>query len=44
MEIATVKEILTMVNSSIGTISRILAGTEMLTDKSQKEATFLMKG
>lgn len=44
MEIITVKEILSYVHTSIGTIGRILQGTEMLTDKSQKEATFLMKG
>lgn len=44
MEIITVKEILSYVHISLGTIGRILQGTEMLTDKSQKEATFLMKG
>lgn len=44
MEIVTVKEILLYVHQSISTISRILGGTEMLTDKSQKEATSLMKG
>lgn len=44
MEIATVKEILAYVHQSITTIGRILQGAEMLSDKSQKEATYLMKG
>lgn len=44
MEIVTVKDILSNVHQSITTISRILQGNEMLTDKSQKDATWLMKG
>jgi hypothetical protein len=44
MEIATVKEILSYVHTSINTIARILQGTEMLTDKSQMEGAFLLKG
>jgi len=44
MEILTAKDILQLVHSSIQTISRILAGTEMLSAKSQKEATELLKG
>lgn len=44
MEIVTVKEILQYVHQSIQTIARILQGSEMLTDKSQKEASQLMKG
>lgn len=44
MEIATVKDILAYVHQSVSTIDRILKGTEMLTDKSQKEANQLMKG
>jgi dynein heavy chain 2, cytosolic len=44
MEILTVKEILHCVDESIQTITKILQGTEMLTAKSQKEATELLKG
>jgi len=43
MEITTVKEILSVVNDSIVTITKILQGTEMLTPKSQKEATELLQ-
>lgn len=44
MEIVTVKDILQYVHQSISTISKILQGTEMLTEKTQKEAKSLMKG
>ena len=44
MEIINVKEILYYVNESLMTIMKILQGTEMLTPKSQKEATELLKG
>lgn len=44
MEIKNVKEVLATVNESVTTISRILSGSEMLTAKSQKEATELLKG
>jgi len=44
MEIVTLKEILGTVHNSIMTINRILNKEEMLTDKSQKEATSLLKG
>ena len=44
MEIETVLEILTIVNESITTLQKILQGTEMLSAKSQKEATDLLKG
>ena len=44
MELLTVKNILATVNESITTIAKILSGSAMLTDKSQREATQLMKG
>lgn len=44
MEILTVKGILQSVHESITTIIGILQGTEMLTDKSQREAKTLLKG
>ena len=44
MELSNTKEILAVVNSSIATIAKILQGTEMLTPKSQAEATELLKG
>lgn len=44
MELQTTKEILVIVDMSIRTIAKILQGTEMLTPKSQKEATELLKG
>ena len=44
MEVQTVKEILAFVNESITTITKVLEGTEMLTAKTQKEATELLKG
>jgi hypothetical protein len=44
MEILTVKGILSNVNESISNIAGILQGTEMLTDKIQTEAKFLLKG
>lgn len=44
MEVATAKEVLQAVHESISTITRILQGAEMLTAKSQKEATELLKG
>lgn len=44
MEIATVKDVLAGVHESVATITRILEGAEMLTAKSQKEATELLKG
>jgi len=44
MEAATAKEVLQAVHESISTITRILQGAEMLTAKSQKEATELLKG
>jgi hypothetical protein len=44
MEILTVKSILASVNESISTIKGILGGTEMLSDKSMKEAKSLLKG
>lgn len=44
MEFSTVQDLLSVVNESIQTIDKILKGTEMLTAKSQKEATELLKG
>lgn len=44
MEIETVIEILQIVDESITTLQKILAGTEMLSAQSQKEATDLLKG
>lgn len=44
MEIVNVKEILQYVDESITTITKVLQGTEMLSAKSQKEATELLKG
>lgn len=44
MEIAVAKDALAIVHESITTITKILQGTEMLTAKSQKEATELLKG
>jgi len=43
MELEGVKEILQVVNDSMSSIARILKGTEMLTAKSQKEATNLLQ-
>lgn len=44
MELAAVKDVLSVVQASVSTIARILQGAEMLTAKSQKEATELLKG
>jgi hypothetical protein len=44
MELAGVKEVLALVQESVATISRVLQGAEMLTAKSQTEATELLKG
>lgn len=44
MELNNTKDILIIVNLSITTISKILQGTDMLTPKSQKEATELLRG
>lgn len=44
MELSSTKEILAIVHQSVTTIAKILQGTEMLTPKSQKEATELLKG
>jgi hypothetical protein len=42
MELDNVKEILQVVNESMSSIAKILKGSEMLTAKSQKEATNLL--
>lgn len=44
MELLNTKETLAIVNESITTIKKILEGTELLTPKSEKEATELLKG
>jgi len=36
--------LLAVVNESVSTIVKVLQGTEMLTPKSEKEATELLKG
>jgi len=44
MELVFVREVLRLAHASIGTIARILQGQEMLTAKSQKDATDLLTG
>jgi hypothetical protein len=44
MELQTTRDMLIVVNESITTIIKVLQGTEMLTPKSEKEATELLKG
>lgn len=44
MELSTTRDLLVLVNESITTIIKVLQGTEMLTPKSEKEATELLKG
>lgn len=44
MELVTVAGILRVAGESLATIGKILAGTEMLTAKSQKDATDLLTG
>lgn len=44
MEIQMVQQILNLVNESVNSIIRVLKDNEMLTAKSQKEATELLKG
>jgi len=44
MELENVVEILAVVDESISTLQKVLAGTEMLSANSQREATDLLKG